>query len=342
MRQGADIIRAGLVAELMAEAGISEHELARRLGSSTNRVRTLIASRRMDSLTLSDLAALADTFGVAPQYLLASTNDGTGGPPTADSVTLQALLTAHGAMAAREDVATALGWSLARLRTATTELASQLNGSGCRLYSTWGIEIRADTEKLAPDAVQELARRTQRRRGATMPQTRLLAKLLMFNSGSARSQWIGRSGKAKLMAIGALMRLGWIERPNRTFEIPDEVLYGLRPARAARQEAGLPVWPEGDAPRFRRPYAQNRSDRLEGEPMKRMDIVKTTDGWKAESNGRTVPGTKAPTKEATIKQTASRAKASAEPVSVRIHKQNGRIQEERTYPRSADPRRSRG
>lgn len=30
------------------------------------------------------------------------------------------------------------------------------------------------------------------------------------------------------------------------------------------------------------------------------------------------------------------------PVSVRIYLKNGRIQEERTYPRSADPRRSRG
>jgi hypothetical protein len=76
--------------------------------------------------------------------------------------------------------------------------------------------------------------------------------------------------------------------------------------------------------------------------VKRMDIVKTDDGWKAKSKGRTVPGTKASTKGATIKQTAAKAKAAAEPVSVRIHKGNGRIQEERTYPRSADPKKSKG
>lgn len=76
--------------------------------------------------------------------------------------------------------------------------------------------------------------------------------------------------------------------------------------------------------------------------MKRMDIVKSDDGWKATSNGRTVRGTKAPTKAATISQTAATARATDEPVSVRIHKENGRIQEERTYPRSADPKKSKG
>ena len=30
------------------------------------------------------------------------------------------------------------------------------------------------------------------------------------------------------------------------------------------------------------------------------------------------------------------------PISVKIHKENGRLQEERTYPRSSDPRRSKG
>lgn len=76
--------------------------------------------------------------------------------------------------------------------------------------------------------------------------------------------------------------------------------------------------------------------------MKRMDIVKKGDEWKAESKGRTVPGTKASRKADAVKQTAAKARAESEPVSVRIHKENGRIQEERTYPRSADPRRSKG
>jgi hypothetical protein len=52
--------------------------------------------------------------------------------------------------------------------------------------------------------------------------------------------------------------------------------------------------------------------------------------------------TKAPTKDEAVRQTIAAAKKDLQPVSVRIHKQDGRIQEERTYPRSADPRRSKG
>jgi Uncharacterized protein conserved in bacteria (DUF2188) len=76
--------------------------------------------------------------------------------------------------------------------------------------------------------------------------------------------------------------------------------------------------------------------------MKRIDIVKKGDGWVGESGGKTVRGTKAPTKAASVKQTAEVARKGTEPVSVRIHKQNGKIQEERTYPGGADPRRSKG
>lgn len=76
--------------------------------------------------------------------------------------------------------------------------------------------------------------------------------------------------------------------------------------------------------------------------MKRIDVVKTKDGWRGESGGQTVRGTKAPTKAETVKQTADAARKAPEPVSVKIHKENGRIQEERTYPRKADPPSSKG
>lgn len=76
--------------------------------------------------------------------------------------------------------------------------------------------------------------------------------------------------------------------------------------------------------------------------MKRIDVVKDGDNWLGKSGGRTVPGTKAPTKAETVKQTAEAARRGAEPVTVKIHKENGRIQEERTYPRSADPTNRKG
>jgi hypothetical protein len=76
--------------------------------------------------------------------------------------------------------------------------------------------------------------------------------------------------------------------------------------------------------------------------MKRMDVVKKPGGWAAESGGKTVRNTKAETKAGAVKKTAQVARDAPEPVSVRIRKENGQIQEERTYPRSADPRRSKG
>jgi hypothetical protein len=76
--------------------------------------------------------------------------------------------------------------------------------------------------------------------------------------------------------------------------------------------------------------------------LKRIDVVKKPDGWAGESGGKTVRGTKAPTKAEAVKQTAAAAKRAPEPVSVKIHKENGRIQEERTYPPSADPKKSKG
>jgi hypothetical protein len=76
--------------------------------------------------------------------------------------------------------------------------------------------------------------------------------------------------------------------------------------------------------------------------VKRMDVVKKNEQWRAESKGRAVPGTSAPRKADAIKKTAEKAKASPEAVTVKIHKENGRIQEERTYPRKADPRKSKG
>jgi len=76
--------------------------------------------------------------------------------------------------------------------------------------------------------------------------------------------------------------------------------------------------------------------------MKRIDVVKKNGEWRGESNGRVVAGTKASRKEDAVKAVVGKVKSSREPVTVKIHTQDGRFQEERTYPRSADPRRSKG
>lgn len=74
--------------------------------------------------------------------------------------------------------------------------------------------------------------------------------------------------------------------------------------------------------------------------MKRIDVVKKDDKWVGQTGGKTV--SQGTTKEIAVKETAKVAKADPSPVTVKIHKENGRIQEERTYPSSADPKRSKG
>lgn len=76
--------------------------------------------------------------------------------------------------------------------------------------------------------------------------------------------------------------------------------------------------------------------------MKVIDVVKKGDGWAGRSSGRTVPHTHASTKTEAVKKVTAAAKKDPQPVSVRIRKVDGNIQEERTYPRSADRRRSKG
>jgi hypothetical protein len=75
--------------------------------------------------------------------------------------------------------------------------------------------------------------------------------------------------------------------------------------------------------------------------VKQWHLAREDRGWVARDEGgkRRAGGD---TKNEAIRQTAGAAQRSRDPVSVVIHKQNGQFQEERTYPRSADPRRTRG
>jgi hypothetical protein len=74
--------------------------------------------------------------------------------------------------------------------------------------------------------------------------------------------------------------------------------------------------------------------------LKRIDVVKTGGTWTATSSGMVM--SRSEKKEDIVRETVAAAKATGEPTSVRIHRADGTFQEERTYPRSADPRRSKG
>jgi hypothetical protein len=82
----------------------------------------------------------------------------------------------------------------------------------------------------------------------------------------------------------------------------------------------------------------------EQQNLARYDLVKVDDGWELKTEGRTVgrfsSKVKALGRGGSLQKLL--AKLSGGEGTVRIHTEMGGIQEERTYPRSKDPRQSLG
>jgi hypothetical protein len=74
--------------------------------------------------------------------------------------------------------------------------------------------------------------------------------------------------------------------------------------------------------------------------MDNYHVSKSDTGWELKKQGATRASKSASTK-AEIIQLASEF-LEGKTASLKIHKENGTIQEERTYPRSADPVKSKG
>jgi hypothetical protein len=72
------------------------------------------------------------------------------------------------------------------------------------------------------------------------------------------------------------------------------------------------------------------------EKRTKYHITKTDEGWEGRIEGGKRASAKGRTKEEVKKKTIELAKKNGES-SVIIHKENGKIQEERTYPRKSDP-----
>lgn len=77
--------------------------------------------------------------------------------------------------------------------------------------------------------------------------------------------------------------------------------------------------------------------------MKRnkFHVTKTKSGWQGKKVGNEKASTTGSTKNEVVKKTIEIAENQGNS-SVRIHKKDGKIQEERTYPRKSDPYPPRG
>lgn len=71
------------------------------------------------------------------------------------------------------------------------------------------------------------------------------------------------------------------------------------------------------------------------------NVVKTEKGWAGHRDGHSPAVAKGGTKKEVVSEMIRMAKHH-QPSSLRIHKVDGSIQEERTYPRSSDPVKYRG
>jgi len=69
---------------------------------------------------------------------------------------------------------------------------------------------------------------------------------------------------------------------------------------------------------------------------KTYHVTKTEDGWQGKLEDGKKASVKGKTKQEVMKKTIEIAKKQGNS-SVKIHKQNGKIQEERTYPKGTDP-----
>ena len=76
--------------------------------------------------------------------------------------------------------------------------------------------------------------------------------------------------------------------------------------------------------------------------LKRIDIVRRGKRWVGERKGKKRVYAAGSTKDVAVRRAAKKAKRDPRTVSLRIHGRDGRIQEERTYPRAADPVSSKG
>ncbi|MBK7652438.1 MAG: DUF2188 domain-containing protein [Flammeovirgaceae bacterium] len=75
--------------------------------------------------------------------------------------------------------------------------------------------------------------------------------------------------------------------------------------------------------------------------MKNYHLTKEDDQWKLKQQGADRSSKVYETKGDALKSAPNFVKEQGGG-SLKIHKENGRIQEERTYPKSADPKKSKG
>jgi len=222
------LINTKLIAERRTALNMSPRALHRAAALSHRVVYvTEPGSMAHASMTLAELTRLAAALGVTPADLLTTSSTDTTGPPTDDvGVLLAALMDeAQVALAHKEDVARALGWSLERMDEAAREAAVRLPALGLQLHENQGaVALRAAHGALSAEDQQRVARAKTLRSHLRIDKARELHDIA---HGRVVGDWHRGLSAKRRIALQGLHKRGLIEEVPAGLQLTATAGYSL-------------------------------------------------------------------------------------------------------------------
>jgi len=206
------------------ELGLTQRALARILGVSSPTVARLEAGSGHADMTLRFVERLACALAVSPQALLAVDAAHRADSTRGDPAKLCALLADAGVLIRTTELATALGWELARVNRAVESLAAQLEGSGQQLHKLPGgqVSLRADPSVLSRHQREASLVASLSARGLSRPAAQLLHLLTEGPVPAAAGP-----GANKQVARAVLLKAGLAETVDGRLELTDAARFNL-------------------------------------------------------------------------------------------------------------------
>jgi len=231
-RRPQELLNSQRIRHLRHVRGFSVRRVARHLGISATAVTSLEAAANHAGLPLRVVTDLAHLLGVAPAELFA--RDGwQPAAPTTDDQAVEAALAITRSATSTTDLGRALGWDLARVRSAIELLGQRQAQTGTRIHDHgWQRHaLRPATEHLSEDQQRALHRIGPQHRGLTIETASLLAQVAQ---GTVKKGWHRRSSTGQRMALQTLLNQGLvvIERDGAA-AISQTVRLGFFPESAA-------------------------------------------------------------------------------------------------------------
>lgn len=223
------VLDGGRIRALRLAAGFSRRGLARRLGLSPTSITNLEAGTNHGELPLRILADLASALGVASAELFPRDTDAAPAPADDDRVIEAALMIASSPTSTRE-LADALGWGLARVRSAVRILDARLTSRGLRVRDCgWQRHaLRPATKYLTDRQQHDLQRLGPTQRGLTAPAAAVLRDVA---DGRIDESELQASTAGRRIAIQVLLKQGLIVAPpdGGPVRLSEGARYGLYP-----------------------------------------------------------------------------------------------------------------